>query len=116
MYELYDKEVVVDCFCTLPDYWGDIEETEWKKWQGSASNVARYVHGVSSERIENYLVHWCDANGNEIESKKAYPTDQFEYQNEWQLLDFMNALGFDYPVQKGGVILGSIHRLKPKRN
>jgi hypothetical protein len=112
MYGLYDKGNAVDQFNPIPDYWQELEEGERLAWQGNASEVAKRVPGLAPEQISKYLVEWGDEVFESGERKKAYPTDQFYYGDDWQLVDFMNKLRLDYPVDDRGAAHGVTYRFK----
>lgn len=98
MYLLFDSGEFVDQFNPVPDYWEELEDFERLQWEGDPEVVARCVPGVSMGQVSRYLRIW----GNEIfesaERRKAYPTDQFYYGDDWQLVDFMRVLGLDFPL------------------
>jgi hypothetical protein len=106
MYSLYEKGEIVDQFNPVPDYWGDLDEEERRTWQGDATKVARLVPGLSPERVSKYLVQWGNDVFESDRRKKAYPTDQFHYGDDWQLIDFMNQLKLPYPVDDRGDLHG----------
>lgn len=112
MYSLYDNGNIVDRFNPVPDYWQVVEEEKRRSWQGNAAEVARRIPGLTPEQISRYLVQW----GSEVleggERKKAYPTDGFYYGDDWQLVDFLEKLGLDYPIDDHGVIHGATYRFR----
>jgi hypothetical protein len=112
MYLLYQNGEVVDQFNPVPDYWQELAENERQSWKGNAIAVARQVPGLAPEQIARYLVQWGDDVFETVERKKAYPTDQFHYGDDWQLVDFMSKLGLDYPVDDRGAPHGVTHRFK----
>jgi hypothetical protein len=109
MYMLYDQGEVVDQFNPVPDYWQELDDAERQAWQGNATEVARRIPGLSIEQISRYLVPWGDDVFDPAERKKAYPADQFYYGDDWQLVDFMRKLGFDYPVDDRGAPHGTTY-------
>jgi hypothetical protein len=112
MYALYENGRVVDQFNPLPDYWQELGEQERCAWQGNAFEVAKRVPGLKLNQISNYLIQW---GGEILESgqrKKAYPTDQFYYGSEWQLVDFMGKLGLGYPIDDRGAAHGATYRFQ----
>jgi hypothetical protein len=43
------------------------------------------------------------------EEGKAYPADEFEYGSDWQMADFMRAVGLEYPIDaRGELLAGSV--------
>ena len=109
MYSLYEQGAVVDQFNPVPDYWGELDDDEMQSWQGNAVEVARRVPGLTPERIANYFVRWDLENGY---GQKAYPGDQFGSGEDWQLVDFMQKLGFDYPVDDRGEAHGETYEFR----
>jgi hypothetical protein len=114
MYSLYQKGDVVDQFNPVPDYWQELEEGERRSWQGNAAEVAKRVPGLAPERVSKYLVQWGDEVFQSGERKKAYPSDRFYYGDDWQLVDFMDKLGLDFPVDDRGAPHGATYRFKCK--
>lgn len=114
MYSLYEKGAVVDQFNPVPDYWQELDENERLSWQGNASEVAKRVPGLLPEQISKYLIQWGDDVLESDERKKAYPTDQFHNGDDWQLVDFLKKLGFDYPVDDRGAPHGVTYRFECK--
>jgi hypothetical protein len=112
MYLLYQNGEVVDQFNPVPDYWQELADDERQFWKGNAITVARQVPGLAPEQIAMYLVQWDDDVFETVERKKAYPTDQFYYGDDWQLVDFMSKLGLDYPVDDRGDPHGVTYRFK----
>ena len=96
MYQLFENGTAVDQFNPLPDYWQEIDDEERKAWRGNAEEVARCVPGLNPEQIAAYLVPWDEELLGSAASK-AYPTDEFGYGCDWQLVDFMHKLGFEFP-------------------
>lgn len=112
-YSLFDGSNFVHKFSTLPEYWDD-EPSFIKASQGNPKELAR-LWKVPLSTIENYLRHWgyiLDEEDGSYEIKlrgKAYPADQFEYGQIWQMTDFLRALGVQYPG--GGPPLGIARKL-----
>lgn len=50
---------------------------------------------LSTERIEKYICHWTDELLDEANT--AYEDDDSSYGDAWQLIDFLETLGFRYP-------------------
>lgn len=79
-------------FNPVPDYWDELEPEERAEWLPDPEVVARFVPGIRAEQIAPYLVEWPleGLSGN------AHPDDEYGY-GEWQVVDFMRQLGFQYP-------------------
>jgi hypothetical protein len=101
MYLLYEDGQVVDRFNPIPDYWSKISDQELRSWKGDPSKVARFISGLKPEQISNYLVRWEEVS-QVGERKKAYPSDNYSYGDDWQLIDFMSKLGLDFPIDGYG--------------
>jgi hypothetical protein len=114
MYLLYEGGEVVDQFNPVPNYWQELEEDERRSWRGNSDEIARRVPGLTPEQIAKYLVEWDDEVFEAAERKKAYPADQFYYGDDWQLIDFMNKLGLDYPLDDRGAPHGATYEFKCK--
>lgn len=94
MYRLFVDGAEVDRFNPLPEYWGELDESERRSWAGSADLIARYWDGVSPARVARYLVPW---DPSQTVRAKAYPDDEYAIGQDWQLVDFMKSLGLSWP-------------------
>ena len=96
-YTLYDSGKEIDAFCTRPDWliYGEVTEEKLRRYKGNSRVLARYFN-VSEASIKNYLIPWED----DSYDKKAYPDDKHG-QEDWQILDFMAKLGYEYPEDDG---------------
>jgi len=100
-YSLYHGDSHLDNFSTLPEYWEN--DAEWIATQrGNPGLLAKYWQ-VDVSAVQNYLKPWgCEVDENEgvfrtLLRGKAYPDDQFEYGDIWQMTDFLRALGAHDP-------------------
>jgi hypothetical protein len=100
MYILFVGGRAVDHFNTRPDYWDAVDDAERDKWRGRAAVVAEHVRGVQAARVDPYLTFWNDSN----DGQKAHPDDEFTYGTDWQVVDFMKAVGLPY---EGGADKGA---------
>lgn len=112
MYLLYENGEVVDQFNPVPDYWQELDDEERRAWQGDASKIARRVPRLAAEQIDKYLVLWGDEVFEADERTKAYPTDEFYFGDDWQLVDFMRKVGLDFPVDDQGTAHGLTYRFR----
>jgi hypothetical protein len=100
-YSLYRAESHLDNFSTFPEYWDDDEE--WIATQRGRPELLARTWGVEQSTIENYLMPWgmdLDEEEGIFRTRlrgKAYPTDQHEYGDIWQMTDFLRALGAHDP-------------------
>lgn len=92
-YSLYDRGKKLDCFCPIPDYFGEIDKKERLRMAGNAEILAQSF-SVSVQKLNRYLCFWEETNLKE----KAYFDDQYGYHDVWQITDFINALGFPFPL------------------
>lgn len=92
-YCLYDRGKKLDCFCPIPDYFGEIDEKERLFLAGNAEILAQAFH-VPAQKLNRYLCCWAETKLEE----KAYSDDRYGYNNVWQIIDFINALGFPFPL------------------
>ncbi|MDO1448045.1 hypothetical protein Q0590_17360 [Rhodocytophaga aerolata] len=112
MFQLFHKGQLVSRFNPVPDYWQDvISDQELQSWQGNAPEIVQYVSGLSAATIEKYFVRWDDLG----EEDKAYPDDEFEYGDCWQIVDFMAKLGMEYPIDEEGNVYGRVYKLWTKQ-
>lgn len=92
-YTLYMNGEMRNEFATIPEYFEDGEELI-RRYTANVSLLSQSF-AVAEERIERYLYHWTDAMSDEKIS--AYKNDTFSYGDVWQMVDFLEALGFQYP-------------------
>jgi len=106
LYFLYNKGNFVDQFNPIPDYWDDnLSESEIDEQKGNPEIVTELVPNVKKEDIIKYFVRW----DLEAEPFKAYEQDV--YNNEdWQVVDFMNKIGLEYPISDTGKALGTVYK------
>ena len=114
MYSLFAAGEVVDQFCPVPDYWGELDDSERSSWFGNADEVACHVPTLSPAAISRYLVHWGDDVFESNTRTKAYQDDEFYYGDDWQLVDFMRRLGLDFPADDRGSPHGTTYRFTYK--
>jgi hypothetical protein len=108
MYVLFSKGEQVDQFNPIPDYWSDkISDAERMAWAGRAGVVGMHWPDLVPESIGNYLFEW---DLEDEETEKAYPDDEFPFNDCWQVTDFMNRLGLIYPVDDNGKVSGASYR------
>jgi len=106
LYFLYNKGILVDQFNPIPDYWDDsLSETEIDEQKGNAKLISKLIPNVKIEDISKYLIRW----NLEDDDKKAYPDDEFE-NIDWQVVDFMNKIGLEYPISDNGNALGTVYK------
>ena len=101
MFHLYHQGKIVTRFNQKPTYFGEIDDDELESWRPDIEAICRLVPGVDPKRIERYLIFLeCDEERVSCENcsfeTKAYPDDEFSYCDEWQISDFMKALGIEY--------------------
>ena len=104
MFLLFDKGEQVAQFNPLPEYWDDsISDDERTFWAGDAPCIASRLSDVAPEAISPYLRHW---DLNEEVPGKAFPEDQFRFNDCWQMCDFLKRIGLAYPLDDAGQVLG----------
>lgn len=107
MFVLFDRGKQVAQFNPLPEYWDDSISVEDRAfWSGDAEAIALRISSVSATAIKPYFKHWDFEDEN---PGKAFPNDRFAYQDCWQLCDFMEKLGLNYPLDDAGAVLGSTY-------
>jgi hypothetical protein len=114
MYCFFANGKLIDQFNPIPDYWQKTDEAERRSWAGNASKIAKRVPGLAPEHISRYLVQWGDDVFDADERTKAYPSDHFYYGDDWQLVDFMDKLGLDFPIDDKGEPHGGTYRFDCK--
>jgi hypothetical protein len=114
MFQLFHKGELITRFNPIPDYWqDDLSPEEKQSWQGNPELVSQYVPGVSTEKIAKYFMSW-DWDEDDEGDEKAYPEDMYEYGDCWQLIDFMEKLGLEYPIDEEGNIHGQKYKFWTK--
>jgi hypothetical protein len=58
--------------------------------------LAKHWPGLAADSVRQYLRH-RDPDGDASSTGKAYPDDEFESWDCWQLTDFLRKLGTPYP-------------------
>lgn len=110
MFRLYNNGVLVDQFNPIPNYWNEnIPQTEIEKQKGNPGLIAKLIPSIDEKDIANYLVRW-DFEGDPI---KAHPEDKFENE-DWQVIDFMEKIGLEYPLKDSDKPSGTIYQFWTK--
>jgi len=114
MFILFDKGEQVAQFNPLPEYWDDnISEEERVAWAGDPASVAARVPGISVASISPYFRHWEFGDDN---PGKAFPDDQYQFHDCWQMCDFIRKIGLIYPLDDAGKGLGEAYEfVAPKK-
>lgn len=111
MFVLFVNGMAAAKFNPLPEYWEELDPESRAEWLPTAAEIAQHVPGLSPERIAPYLVEW-PLEGME---GKAHPDDEFNFDEDWQVVDFMRQLGFEYPDSDNPNCVTYRFRLKRKR-
>ncbi len=109
MFVLFADGAEIGRFNPMPDYWEELPPEEMAMWQGDADLIAQRIPGVSAAAIARYFKAWDDEDAG-----KAYPDDEFEYGDCWQMCDFMKRVGLAYPLTDTGEPRGDTFRLRVK--
>lgn len=107
MYKLYSGGTTIDQFNPIPDYFRDLRDNdpEVLKWQGNPQLVAEAA-SMSPASIARYLIRWEEELFASDVPRKAYDDDEFHIGDDWQMIDFMRRLGFQFPLDEDGNALG----------
>jgi hypothetical protein len=98
-FELYANGSLADKYTTRPGNWhSDVDPLSLA---GNAAKVCEIWGGVLPQRIERYLTNKENLSEAEREAL-AYPDDEAEQWDAWQMCDFMKCLGLDYPIDEDG--------------
>ena len=95
-YFLYQNGMELDRFTPMPSYFEEISEDERQRCAGSSQVLAQCFQ-IPAERVERYLQEWTDEILESDQEVYAYEGDESPAGQDWQMTDFMNALGFPYP-------------------
>jgi len=91
-YDLYEDGKSIDSFSTDSNYFtSDLTQVAVRE-EGHADLLAENWPGIADQDVIEYLRFWNDET-----IGKAYPGDEYEYRDEWQVKDFIRRLGLDYP-------------------
>lgn len=95
MYLFYQSGVEVDRFNTMPGYWQPVSDDERTSWAGNSQKIAQIWPDLEAKDIEDYLV---DHESPDFDGQQeAYENDFVPGLDCWQIIDFINKLGLDYP-------------------
>lgn len=94
MYEMYYDGQLIDKFNPIPSFLD--HENEIDSYKGNPEIVCKYLKSIELSEIKEYYKFWTEELINSKE--KAYPTDEFSYGMDWQVVDFMKKLNLKYPI------------------
>jgi len=100
IYEFYVSGTLIDKFNTIPSYWKPLTPSQEAEWKGNADLLASHWPGLDADSVRRYLQN--QGQQDDIASGTAYPDDEFEYGDCWQLTDFLRKLGTPYPESPDG--------------
>jgi len=100
-YNLYRGGEEIDRYSSRPNYWKELSPRDYERHAGSASVIAKVWPNVEAEGIVRYLTD-KDKVSEKQDIEKAYPDDEHEIWDGWQLTDFMRKLGLVYPFDGAG--------------
>ena len=95
MYILFRGGDEIGCFNPIPDYWEELAPEERARWKGDAEIIAGVVPGLTPAAVSNYLIEWTPQQQGGV---RAYPDDEFQIGDSWQMCDFMRKIGLEYPM------------------
>ena len=98
MFRLFQNGQETARFNPIPDYWGELSESERSSWLPDAKIVAAAVPGAKAEILSKYLIEW---NSDGTDLAPAMPGDRYPGEECWQMCDFLRQLGFGYPLDEG---------------
>lgn len=110
-YSLYKGDQNLDNFSVCPQYCDLGVDAQSLEAQRGNPQVLAEAWSIPVARIEKYMVNWgikvdedegiCDFQ----RTGKAYPTDKNEYGDEFQMFDFLEALGGIEPNEEHCIVL-----------
>ena len=103
-YNLFKGGEEIDRYSSRPNYWKLQSPEDYARQTGSASAVAADWPDVKPDSIAAYLTD-KEKISEEQKSEKAYPDDEHEIWDGWQLTDFMRKLGLSYPFDDDGALV-----------
>jgi hypothetical protein len=95
LYEFYLAGKLADKFNTLPSYWKQLTSQQEAEWKGNPDLLSEHWPGLTAESVRRYLRN--QDRDKDAQTGTAYPDDEFEYGDCWQLTDFLRKLGTPYP-------------------
>ena len=111
MFLLFQKGEEIGRFNPVPGYWEEVTPEDKAKWTGDAGLISGLIPSVPPDAIAKYFVEWDQEQAEEV---KAYPDDKFAMGDCWQMCDFMEKVGLEYPMGSDGSIRGDTFRFWTK--
>lgn len=103
-YNLFNGGEEVDLYSSRPNYWEEQLPGDYARQEGNASAVAAVWPDVDADSITAYLTD-KEKVSEKQGSEKAYPDDEHEIWDGWQLIDFMRKLGLSLPFDDKGELV-----------
>ena len=94
-YFFFDSGEHLDAFMPMPYYFEEMPEEEQQRVKGNSRLIAERFN-VKEEDVAQYLRLWTEQDLNGNEPGYAYPDDEFSIGEDWQMADFMRAIGHPY--------------------
>ena len=98
-YTLYQNGKEEDCFSTSPSQCLRKGENA-KKYKGNANIFSSIWSNLNAQSIEKYFFNHEKLLNRLKLNKKAYPEDEYEAWDGWQMVDFLEKLGLAYPFSE----------------
>jgi hypothetical protein len=110
LYMLFVAGEVADQFYSMGDCFGYSSDEERQRWKGNAATISRICPHVDQYSIRNYLIQWdmLDEATRKLYMAEECPYEDDAYAHEddehpfgdcLQVVDFMQKLGFEYPLR-----------------
>lgn len=93
---LCENGQLLDEFNPMPDYFEEISDAERQRVAGNSALIAERFH-VPEADIKRYFLPWTEEILDAPEPQKAYEDDQCSIGDCWQMIWFMEKLGYPYP-------------------
>ena len=93
-YFFYENGKELNVFNPIPDYFEDISMEQRKHLAGNSEIISKYFN-IENAKIKNYLQEWTE-DILEAAEKRAYEGDECCIGEDWQMADFMKAIGYSY--------------------
>ena len=90
----YENGKELNVFNPIPDYFEDISMEQRKHLAGNSEIISKYFN-IENAKIKNYLQEWTE-DILEAAEKRAYEGDECCIGEDWQMADFMKAIGYSY--------------------
>ena len=96
-YDFIYHDKILNTFSTHPQWTKANNPKSKNDYIAKPDVLIKYWKGVTKNQIEKYLIDHIKNEDLFLTKFKAYKDDEFEYEDVWQVTDFMRKFGLIYP-------------------